>query len=146
MRREPEEFEKMLNLKINLSKQYCIVLFFGLLLPIFQVNSQVPRTVLYQGTLTDNSGLPVLDGNYFIRFRIWSDSINTDISFEKWNGNIQSIGVTGGLLEVKLGAPPMPSLPSDIFINDTNLYLGLTVEPAPELRPRNKVYDCPLCL
>jgi len=133
----------MLYLKVNLAKQFYILLILGLLLPLFQVNSQIPKTVLYQGTLTDNNGLPVPDGTYFIRFRIWSDSINTDIAFEKWNGNIQSINVLGGLLEVKLGAPPMPSLPSEIFSNDTNLYLGLTVEPAPELRPRIKFTAVP---
>src|SRR3989337_3568997 len=126
----------MLNLKVNSAKQFRFVLILGLLWPLIQVNSQVPKTVLYQGTLTDNSGLPVLDGTYFIRFRIWSDSTSNDIAFEKWNGNIQSINIFGGLLEAKLGAPPMPSLPSEIFSNDTNLYLGLTVEPVPELRPR----------
>ena len=133
----------MLNLKINSTAQFSFVFFFGLLLPLFQVNAQIPKTVLYQGTLTDNTGLPVADGNYFIRFRIWSDSNSSNAAFEKWNGNIQSIIVVGGILEAKLGAPPMPALPSDIFSNDTNLYLGLTVEPAPELRPRIKFTAVP---
>lgn len=109
----------------------------------FGALSQVPRTILYQGTLTDSDGLPVLDGTYFIRFRIWTDSSSNDISQEKWNGNIQAIEVLGGLLEAKLGAPPMPPLLNDIFSNDTNLYLGMTVGTAPELRPRIKFSAVP---
>ncbi len=120
-----------------------IALCAGFVLPVFNANSQVPKTVLYQGTLTDNNGLPVLDGTYFIRFRIWSDSISNDIAFEVWNGNFQAINVIGGLLETKLGAAPMPPLPNDIFIHDTNLYLGLTISTAPELRPRIKFTTVP---
>jgi len=112
---------------------------------LFQMGalSQIPRTVLYQGTLTDNNGLPVPDDTYFIRFRIWSDSSSADISHEKWNSNIQTFDVLGGLLEAKLGAPPMPALPNDIFDKDTNLYLGMSIDTAPELRPRIKFSAVP---
>jgi len=103
----------------------------------------VPRTILYQGTLTDDSGVPLPDNTYFIRFRIWSDSISNDAGQEKWNGNIQAVNVYGGLLEAVLGAPPMPPLPNNIFANDTNLYLGISVGVAAELRPRIKFTTVP---
>ena len=107
------------------------------------VKSEIPRTILYQGILTDSIGLSVPDGTYFIRFRIWSDSTGTDIGFEKWNSNIQPYDVTGGLLEVRLGQSPMPALPDNIFKTDTNLYLGMTVGAASELTPRIKFAAVP---
>lgn len=116
-----------------------------LILSVFPFDSfsQIPKTIQYQGTLTDNNGNLVPDGPYFIRFRIWSDSASNDISFEKWNGNIQAFEINGGVLEAYLGAPPMPLLPEGIFKNDTNLYLGMTVGTSPELRPRIKFATVP---
>ena len=107
------------------------------------VLSQIPRNILYQGTLTDNNGNLVPDGTYFIRLRIWSDSISNDISFEKWNSNIQAFEIAGGILESHLGAQPMPPLPNGVFENDTNLFLGMTIGTSPELRPRIKFAAVP---
>jgi hypothetical protein len=118
------------------------LLFIAVLTPL-EVRSQVPRTILYQGTLTDINGLPIQDGTYFIRFRIWSDSSSIDNNQIKWDGAFQTVDILGGLLEAKLGAPPMPPLPNNIFNNDTNLYLGMAIGTAPELRPRIKFSAVP---
>lgn len=133
----------MHKMRSGLSRFLTIVVTILLYFPVLNVSSQVPKTVLYQGTLTDNNGVPVVDGTYFIHFRIWSDSTSENTTFKKWDGNIQAFDIVGGILEAKLGAPPMAPLPNNIFTNDSNLYLGLQVGTAPELRPRIKFTAVP---
>lgn len=132
----------MTNLKVFASLIICCAIALSIVFGK-SATAQIPQSILYQGILTDSLGAPVPNGTYFIRFRIWSDSISNNTLFEKWNGNIQTFEISGGLLEATLGSPPMPTLPSNLFNSDTSFYLGMTVGASDELRPRIKFAAVP---
>ncbi|MFI5252041.1 MAG: hypothetical protein ACHQQQ_06365 [Bacteroidota bacterium] len=62
--------------------------------------AQIPRTLSYQGVLTDSSGNPKPDGAYSFTFCIYdSPGGGTNL----WCGTITSLQVTGGLFSTVLG-------------------------------------------
>ncbi|MFI5252040.1 MAG: hypothetical protein ACHQQQ_06360 [Bacteroidota bacterium] len=67
---------------------------------ISQTSAQIPRTLSYQGVLTDSSGNPKPDGAYSFIFCIYdSPGGGTNL----WCGTITSLPVTGGLFSTVLG-------------------------------------------
>ncbi len=98
----------------------------------------VPRVIDYQGRLTSDSGQPVLDGDYFIRFSIYDgpDGPATQL----WTSNNQQVTVTNGLVKYELGS--LSPLPEDIF-DDTVRYIGIKVGTDPELTPRERFLTVP---
>ena len=100
--------------------------------------AQVPSTISYQGVLTDGSGTLLLDGNYNITFRIWDDP---------WAGNLlytevhNPVFVQKGGFSVLLGSlTPLPNL------FNRPLYLGIQVDPNPEMAPRVPLSAMPYAL
>jgi hypothetical protein len=101
--------------------------------------ADVPRTISYQGRLTDN-GVPV-NGLKSVRFKIYDRSSNPI-----WNSGSVSVTFTDGLFTVELGQSPQPSLPVDIWPSDTAMSLGVTIAPNPELSPRLKFKTVPYAM
>ncbi|HPF35498.1 MAG TPA: hypothetical protein P5571_12140 [Candidatus Krumholzibacteria bacterium] len=93
-----------------------------------------PRTLNYQGTLTDNTGLPVADGNYTLTFRLWNASVGGSAAWSE----AQSVNVTGGVFNVILGV--VTPLSVDF---ENQLYLGVQVGVDPELSPRTPMTSVP---
>lgn len=91
----------------------------------------VPNFISYQGRLTTPAGTPVPDGTYQISFGI-SDS-PTSTYF--WESGPVSVSVSDGLFSVELGAPPMSSLPYQLWSYPA-LCLGIQVGSDPEMTPR----------
>jgi hypothetical protein len=99
----------------------------------------VPGLINYQGRLSDAAGDPVADDSYEIQFVIYdSESGSTEL----WNSGFQSVSTVEGLFAVQLGAVPQPALPDDVFA-DSVRYLGITVDPDPELTPRIRLITVP---
>jgi hypothetical protein len=69
--------------------------------------AEIPQVIGYQGRVTDNSGVPVSDGTYTMRFRIYT--AETGGSWQ-WDSNNQSVAVAGGIFNVMLGESPQPAL------------------------------------
>jgi len=93
-----------------------------------------PRTMNYQGTLTDATGLPVPDGNYTLTFRLWNASIGGTVVWSE----AQSVAVDGGVFNVILGlVTPM----NETFENQR--WLGVQVGVDPELAPRTPLTSVP---
>jgi hypothetical protein len=90
-------------------------------------HAQVPRTMNFQGYLTDNLGDP-LDGTYNIGFSLY-DVPSGGIAL--WS-EAQSVTVTQGTYNVVLG-DGNPLNPADFA---WPLWLGVTVESDPEMTPR----------
>ncbi len=98
-----------------------------------------PRTISYQGRLTDSGGSPVSDGSYNLNFAIWNDPSSNALSHKMWESGSVSVSTSSGLFSVNLGAPGQTVLPDSIFVQDTNLYVGMTVNGGAEMTPRTKL-------
>lgn len=93
-----------------------------------------PRTMNYQGTLTDAIGLPVPDGNYTLTFRLWDASVGGTAVWSE----AQSAAVDGGVFNVILGlVTPL----NETFENQR--WLGVQVGVDPELAPRTPLTSVP---
>jgi hypothetical protein len=90
---------------------------------------QIPRTLSYQGLLTDTEGVPRQDGIYSFTFRFYTlESGGTPI----WE-EMQALQVQGGLFSAILGS--VTPFGSEVMF-DGQYWLSVEVEPDPELSPR----------
>jgi hypothetical protein len=89
--------------------------------------AQVPRTISYQGVLTDANGTVVPDGNYNLTFKIYDTSSG---GTPLWT-EVQSVAVSKGIFSVILGSVAPINLPFN-----KPYYLGVTVGTGAELSPR----------
>ncbi|HEX9656251.1 MAG TPA: hypothetical protein VGB89_04955, partial [Bacteroidota bacterium] len=104
-------------------------LFLGTL--FFSVASaQVPRTLSYQGLLTDSLGTPLPDGSYSITFRFYPTSSGGSASWQE--GKL--VQVLRGVFSTTLGDAIPITLPFDM-----QYWLGVQVGSDPELSPRMKI-------
>jgi hypothetical protein len=69
--------------------------------------ADIPQVIGYQGMVTDNSGSPVSNGTYTMRFRIYTAQTGGSLL---WDSNNQSVTLTGGVFNVMLGESPQPAL------------------------------------
>jgi len=97
-------------------------------------SANVPRLITYQGKLVDDTGTPYPDGDYFMYFFIYADSLTGD---PIWDEN-QTVTVQDGLFNVQLGAEQL--IEQDLFAENPNLFLELVVgEDAEPLAPRTRL-------
>jgi hypothetical protein len=89
--------------------------------------AQIPRTISYQGVLTDGTGKIVADGNYTIVYKLYEVST---AGTPLWS-ETQSIPVTNGMVNAVLGTVTPMNLPFD-----KQYWLGVTVGTGSELMPR----------
>jgi len=107
-----------------------------------KVPAQSARLLPFQGRLTDSAGNPVADGPYKIQFKIFDAPTGGDA---KWDGEIHTATVNGGLVNVILGTKaPF----GDSFTFSQILYLDITVdvngdkvinESDPPMLPRQRI-------
>ena len=71
--------------------------------------AEIPQVVGYQGRITDNSGVPVADGTYTMRFRIYTAATGGALL---WDSNSQSVTLADGIFNVMLGESPQPAISS----------------------------------
>ena len=91
--------------------------------------AQTPRTLSYQGVLTDTTGAPRPDGVYSFTFRLYSiSSGGTPVWTET-----KSTQVKHGLFSTILGS--VTPLPDSVTFNQ-QYWLGIQVSSDPELLPR----------
>jgi hypothetical protein len=101
--------------------------------------ADVPRTISYQGRLTDN-GVPI-NGIRGASFKIY-DGSGTPI----WMSGIVNVAFTDGLFTVELGQSPQTPLPVEFWPSDTAISLGVTITPNPELSPRLRFKTVPFAI
>ncbi|MGB9774825.1 MAG: hypothetical protein ACPL4I_12575, partial [Bacteroidota bacterium] len=89
--------------------------------------AQVPKTISYQGVLTDASGTVVPDGNYNLTFKLYDVATG---GAPLWT-EVQSVAVSKGIFNAVLGSVAPLNLPFDRLY-----YLGVTVGAGAELTPR----------
>ncbi|UCD64966.1 MAG: hypothetical protein JSW34_05925, partial [Candidatus Zixiibacteriota bacterium] len=100
----------------------------------FSSQAEVPRTISYQGRLTDSEGLPAADDDYLVTFSIY-DVLSGGTAL--WTSGQQTVPITDGLFSYLLGSNV--NLPDDLFSTDTLRWLGIKVADDPEIAPRTKL-------
>jgi hypothetical protein len=96
--------------------------------------AEIPKTLNYQGVLTDSQGVVVPDGSYEITFKIWGPGPSM---LPLWSETI-SVAVSKGIFNVTLGE----SVPLDLPF-DQQYYLGISIEGETELLPRIPLSSSP---
>ncbi len=105
----------------------------------FGAQAQIPRTISYQGILTDTSGNPRPDGAYAMTFRLYLSSSGGSAI---WSES-KSVQLKGGLFSTSLGdATPFPG--SLLF--NTQYWLSVQVGAGTELAPRIAMTATPYSL
>lgn len=100
--------------------------------------AEVPKTMSYQGLLTDASGSPVADGNYKLKFTISNSPGNNPILWEETH---LSVPVVKGIFNVILGGVS----PLNISF-DTQYYLGVSINDGATLQPLTALTSSPYSL
>lgn len=105
------------------------------------LNADVPRIINYQGRLTDSGGNLIADGNYLVKFTIWSHETSSDPGSEEWTSDFRTITISDGLFTYNLG--DTVSIPDNIFAENPMLWLGIKVGGDPEYSPRARIVASP---
>lgn len=103
--------------------------------------AQVPRTMSYQGSLTDAAGAPVADGAYALSFRLYTAPSGGAAIFSEQ----QSVVVTRGSFSAVIGGVTVGGIPAAIPFTG-QYYLGISINGAAELLPRTALTASPYAL
>ena len=104
---------------------------FALTVPAFPqaVPDPVPRTLAFQARLLDASGQPLNQQPLNLTLSLYDKAVGGTQLFTQ----TKSVAVTSGLVSATLG--PIP----DFVFDGADLFLGVMVEPDPEMTPRLQV-------
>jgi hypothetical protein len=106
-----------------------LILFACILFVVSQdVWGALPRTISYQGILTDNNDVIVPDGSYSITFRLYDAASGGTMLWEE----AQSVPVTSGRYDAILGN----TVSMDPLAFDAKYWLAIKVESDAEMTPR----------
>ncbi len=119
-------------------KQHSL-LFLTALLICELVYAAVPNLVNYQGRLTDGASLPLANGNYTVKFSVYSVASGGTALWSE----TQIVTVSDGLFATLLGS--VVPFASNVFA-DTVRYLGVQVGSDLELSPRRRIASVPFAL
>lgn len=101
--------------------------------------AQVPRTISYQGLLTDGSGNFIADGNHSITIKLYESASGGAAIYEE----SQSTTIVKGLFNVIIGSVT-PISPSLAF--DKAYYMSIAVDGGAELVPRSAISAAPYAM
>jgi Chaperone of endosialidase len=114
---------------------YLILFLLAIAIPTTSIVAQDSLLINYQGRLTDSDSAPVADGDYMVMFTIYDEG-GTNL----WSSDWQDVSAMSGLINYILGsAVPIPKSVFDY----SSLYLGITVDPDPEMSPRTRLTSSP---
>lgn len=96
--------------------------------------AQTPKTISYQGLLTEPNGTPIADGDYNLTFALYDAKENGNLI---WQEN-QTVSIAGGLVNLLLGNVVPITANFDI-----PYFLGVKIGNEPELTPRTDLTTTP---
>lgn len=116
---------------------------FSLILCMFvfvsSLHAQAPRTISYQGVLTDGNGAFIADGNHTLTLRLYEQASGGSAVYEE----SQSVAVIKGIFNAFIGS--VTPIPTSLAF-DRAYYLGVSVDGADELVPRTAMSAAPYAL
>ena len=98
--------------------------------------AQIPKTITYQGVLTDANGQP-LTNTVDLELRIY-DAINAVATDALYMETHNAVAVDAGLFNVVIGSVTPMTL-----LFDNAYFLGITIIGSPELAPRTQLNSVP---
>ena len=98
--------------------------------------AQAPRTISYQGILTDNRGNTLPDGTYQLTLRLYDASIGGRVLHEE----MTIVQLSSGLFSTELG-----SIPGELLF-DNPYWLAVAVDDGEELNPRTPLTAAPYAM
>lgn len=101
--------------------------------------SQVPRTISFQGVLTDASGNLVPDGNHQLAIKLYSNAVGGTPVFTENH----TVPVVKGVFNAIIGSVTV--LPASLLF-DRAYFLGVSVNGGSELAPRTALTAVPFAL
>lgn len=116
---------------MNRSARSFAVMAFLALVCALPVSAEIPPLLSYQGVLTDLDGSGVVDGDYIIEFRLYTDAEGGSLIWREE----QTVTVTKSIVNTMLGiGEPLSALDFD-----RPYYLGILIEEGDELAPRQLI-------
>jgi len=98
--------------------------------------ADIPKTINYQGRLTDSTGNILADGTYSVAFRLWTHPTSDDEgTYRVWNDSYQ-VPTKNGYFSIELGSG-LNTLDSLDF--NTTYYLDMQVGTDEFMAPRHKL-------
>ena len=108
-------------------KHFALLLALTAMIVALPARAQTPRTISFQGVLTDDQGQPLADGTYSLHFRLAAeDAPETTL----WEEQHTDVPVSDGLFSVVLGSIAPLDLPFD-----QPYVLGIGVDGGAEMTP-----------
>jgi hypothetical protein len=109
-------------------------------------DATINRQISFQGKLTNTDGTNVTDGNFSIRFRIYTSpaadgAAACSANSCMWEETQATVAVSGGIFQVALGSGT--ALPGSVDFNNSGLYLGVKVGSDAEMTPRIQLTAAP---
>ncbi len=101
--------------------------------------AQVPRTISFQGVLTDASGNLIPDGNHTLTLKLYDNVASPTPIFTE----AQTVPVVKGIFNVIIGS--VTALPASLAF-DRAYFLGVSVNGGTELLPRSALTAVPYAL
>jgi endosialidase-like protein len=106
-----------------------------LLLMIISIQAEIPTYISYQGRLLDSNGDPMTDVEHDIVLNIYVDDVTPT---PLWSSGILTGTPSDGLFSIHLGP-----IPSSVFTEGSQRYLGITIDSDPEMTPRTEITSVP---
>ena len=100
--------------------------------------AEPPRLINYQGKLTDSLNQTVSDSAYSMTFSLYDVNMG---GTALWSEGPVTVPVENGLFTYILGVHN--PLPDSLIIDNAELYLGVKVDPNPEMFPRSPLISVP---
>jgi hypothetical protein len=110
-----------------MTRSFYRLLFLLVLFPVLLLG-QIPRTISYQGVLTDDLGNPKTNGKYAFKFNLYDASSSGTLLWSQ----AESLKVDRGMFSTTLGAVT----PFGALAFDKSYWLGIQVNNGTELTPR----------
>ena len=135
--------------EVCIMKQSIVYSIIGVLVGIFvaqsaiaqsKSESDVPRTISYQGMVSSATGARFPSGDYAVTVRLYADEYGREAV---WEGQYTTT-VENGLLNLELGSGDYP-LPGSSAM-DRSLWIGIQVGEGPEMTPRTRLSAVPYAL
>ena len=126
-----------------------LLAFFG----VHAATSNHNKPLNYQGRLTNSSYVPVTDGSYSMKFKIYDSASGGSCLWATGGGSDSAncsapssvaVSVSRGLFNVLLGDTTISNMPAmDLDFNTASYYIGVTVGSDSEMTPRQRIGASP---
>ena len=124
---------------MSLRNRFIVSVVLAMFIIIYGITAHaaVPRTISYQGYLTDASGAPV-NGQVQMQFSLYSSASGT---VPIWTEVQQSVTVVSGKYSVVLG-----NVTPIVLTFDAEYHVGVAINGDPEMSPRNALTSVPYAI